>query len=89
MVWLGSQQNWGQRVKAYSLLFRAAKGGKAFPSSSQFSVVPVSKTTEDDGPLGPGGKGYTPILDKAYTLTDVLLCDPHTTDVLDVLYHVV
>ena len=26
-------------------------------------------------------------VEKTYTSTDVLLCDPHTTDVLDVLYH--
>ena len=40
--------------------------------------------------VGPGlGEGYSLFLGKTYTSTDVLLCDPHTTDVLDVLYHVV
>ena len=29
------------------------------------------------------------VLGEGYSPTDVLLCDPHTTDVLDVLYHVV
>ena len=35
--------------------------------------------------VGPGGGAIA--LGKTYTSTDVLLCDPHTTDVLDVLYH--
>ena len=41
-------------------------------------LAPINSSTGLAGPRL--GKGYSP--------TDVLLCDPHTTDVLDVLYHV-
>ena len=63
--------------------------GKAFPSVSSMSVHFVVPWETDWLGRASLGEGYSPYLDKAYTLTDVLLCDPHTTDVLAVLYHVV
>ena len=79
--------NGGKRVKAYYFLLLAEKGRKAFPISF-FIVCPLCVPMETDW-LGRAGlgEGYTPSLDKTYTFTDVLLCDPHTTDVLAVLYH--
>ena len=71
--------------------YSTRKEERPFHHPSCFRLRRV-KQYKDDG-LGRAclrlGEGYTPFLDKAYTLTDVLLCDPHTTDVLDVLYHVV
>ena len=74
----------GKRVKAYYFLFRAAKERKAFPAVVYRVVAHILSLHETAA-----GSAAAALARGSVYAHRCALCDPHTIDVLDVLYHVV